>query len=647
MWSVWLIMLVLAVSGWAPQVLSSSQGKDDVQERLFQLSKDESISPCDDFYGYACGNWKPQMEKDAQGSLSQLDLAYNHKMGEILNSVNGSNIGVNTLAHKIQQYYKSCLAIEAPEIVEYLKWLELNERHIHWPISTNISRHQSPLRHDWIQMLATLRKYGLNDVILNEKAVPKERNRLVLNIQLGRPQMQENQMHQLHYEVVQGILKFFMPQSEYKNLWRDIQDLDYQLMELASRHEDDDEIMFTSVSSLNEVPWLQRYLSVLLDTNNLNPSMELVITNTAYLRKVMQFLQRYNERFICEYLQVKFLSYLHYKELLSKPRNCVTNTRLLLPLATQSLYDVANPNLSKIPYEVNNIFEKLKTKLQEVLKRNIYDLETNVIKFLTNKVRSLRLSWGYPKVNDAEKFYENLSLAPNDYYGNRLKTFHHHFQFVHSSLNKRLQLESLEFFPLELEETAKGLLPYILPMRRRIYVSYAMFQPPFYRLGESPIYTYGAVGFLLARQMIWELTNIADIVVSAYGQVFPHIMDMLLDNNKFTMDYAHIASHHADVAQEMDSAIIGLKLAYQTFLQDTPDGDQSFFLNFAQIHCQIRNASSATQHRPSDDSLNRKLVNLAVTHIKDFSSAFGCKHHQHHGVLYWGAGDEANDNFLQ
>ncbi|XP_061386153.1 endothelin-converting enzyme 1-like [Musca vetustissima] len=613
---------------------------DDVQERLYLLSMDTNISPCDDFYGYACGNWKPENGGGTyQETLTKLDYEVNVELKQILRNV--SQTTSKKYAAEVSDYYKSCLATEVPTTVEYLKWLETHEHDLQWPISVTQgnSIYQTPQQYDWIRMLAILRKYGFNDVIVHEAAVPKDTNPNILVLELGRPQdLGKHTMNNLRYDVVTGTLRFLMPEREYRTLWSDSQDLDNKLLELKTKYETDDEMRFTTVSGLNDQPWLLQYLSVLLDIHNLDPTMELVITNISYLRAVVDFLQTYNPRFVCEYLQLKFLSYLNYKQFKTEYRDCVSSTRLLFPLPTQWLFEQNHPELETEIDVVNKMFTKIKQIFLKVLNKNVYNLDSSMMKFFRAKLRTLQLRIVYLASHSLDELYRNLNLSPNDYYGNRLKIYNFNFQATHRHLNMRLRRNALEFLPLEQYDTASSLLPYILARQRSVLVPLGILQHPYYRPELPMAYIYSSIGYLLARQIVYEFT-IADIDVGAYGQVFSYVLDMLIQNEDFRMDFEHIAQHHRGETEEVDSAINGLKLAYQTFKEDQYDENllKSFFLNFAQIYC---GTADASYHRPSQSTLNRKIVNFSVNHIGDFSRAFGCERGAVHGLLFWNKNDD-------
>uniref|UniRef100_A0A1I8MUZ9 Peptidase M13 N-terminal domain-containing protein n=1 Tax=Musca domestica TaxID=7370 RepID=A0A1I8MUZ9_MUSDO len=613
--------------------------RDDVQERLYLLSMDRNISPCDDFYGYACGNWNPEGGRTYQETLTRLDFEINMEMKQILQNV--TQISQRKFAQEVSNYYKSCLSTEAPATVDYLKWLETHEHDLQWPISISHGSqgYYPSQQYDWIRMLAILRKYGLNDVIIHESAVPKDTNPNILILELGSPQdLGNHKMNTLRYDVITGTIRFLMPEREYHTLWSDVQDLDNKLLELKTKYESDEQILFATISGLSDQPWLLQYISVLLDNDNLDPTMEVVVTNIAYLRAVVDFLQTYEARFVCEYLQMKFLSYLNYKQFKNEYRDCVASTRLLFPLPTQWLFDQNHPELETEIDVVSRMFTKLKQTFLRVLNRNVYNLDQSMIKFFRAKLRTLQLRVGYLSSHSLEELYRSLSLNPEDYYGNRLRIYNFNFQATHHHLNQRLRRNALEFLPLEQYDTANSLLPYILPRQRAVLVPLAILQHPFYRPELPSAYIYSSIGYLMGRQIMYEFT-IADIDVSAYGQVFSYVLDMLVENWDFRVDYEHIAQNHRGETEEVDSAINGLRLAYQAFREDQYDANllKSFFLNFAQMYCGTVDAS---YHRPSQSTMNRKIVNFAVNHIGDFSRAFGCERGPVHGILFW----HKNDN---
>uniref|UniRef100_A0A1I8QC21 Peptidase M13 C-terminal domain-containing protein n=1 Tax=Stomoxys calcitrans TaxID=35570 RepID=A0A1I8QC21_STOCA len=135
----------------------------------------QSIQPCDDFYEYACGNWKnvikPRQTNHKRNNL--LDIAY--KLDDIAEMIL-QRPHINDIApeyaaefEKVQKFYNNCLQSEIHPMRKSQVYLEAIRKIGGFPAVDN---EWDASKFSWLNMSAHMSNFGLKNLI-EEKIIPQ------------------------------------------------------------------------------------------------------------------------------------------------------------------------------------------------------------------------------------------------------------------------------------------------------------------------------------------------------------------------------------------------------------------------------------------------------------------------------------------
>jgi predicted metalloendopeptidase len=168
---------------------------------------------------------------------------------------------------------------------------------------------------------------------------------------------------------------------------------------------------------------------------------------------------------------------------------------------------------------------------------------------------------------------------------------------------------------------------------------------PFFAIGYSPSSNYGGIGAIMGH----ELTHGFDDQGRAFDENgalrdwwTPAVADAFRDRAQCLVD--QFSSYHVAAGVNVDGQLTlgentadlgGLLLAYDAMhhaaLKREPersrlDGDQQFFLAYAQLYCENTSADVARQDALSDPhSPGQFRVNGTLANVPAFAEAFECK----------------------
>lgn len=612
-----------------------------------------SVDPCEDFYSYACGNWSANYKKSESylDMPGYLDYRYNLQLKSALESPHQRG----EFHELLWSYYVSCRDLEEPALNEMLHQLE-SYLQLEWPIfRSNYSESwRNETQFDWLATLAKLRSYGLNGVFIQQDVNVRRENGSHYVILL-MPQLPD--AVQLIEDSVRDLyVAFGVDEPLAKNLTVKLMQLEWRLGNLTRLT-----VPETPPSSLTEWTFKQleqrlpqinwrHYLTNLLaqqwhDSDELQ-LLQVSSLNASYLEQLKLILGQTSNETICYYLMFKLL-YAFNEELppsgASEVRSvaCVSQLRGHMPLAMNYLYESQYYGRRRQATDeaLQRLQHALSMQFEDLLKRNHLKLNEIELSYLLDELRDLRLKIGNipSKLTVAQlmEYYKDLSLHPNDFYGNKLQLLQHYQRLdQHLLANKPGIWPAHEYY---LQETFVSRSSSAVKIfQNAVLLPHGYLQLPIYDARLAALLQHAQMGFILAHEL-QHAFDLFHIVYDVRGNYNTTGLDVLKHFANFTSCYT---AHNVDpqLLSESMADIVGLQLAFASFFEHhtaTDDWEthgehrhtrqQLFFINSVQFLCaNMQKIQSMPTTNDVEHGQHNERVNRNWPHHEQFSKVFNC-----------------------
>ncbi|XP_073829426.1 neprilysin-2-like [Musca autumnalis] len=611
------------------------------QQKLIESSMDLNADPCEDYYQYACGKWGEHV--DGAGNkffetLTMLDYQVNRELSHHMARVRLRN--GPRFVRKAYEYYKSCVDVEIYKPLEYLRWMKIHEN-LKWP--TLWANPKNTVEFDWVQTLAVMRRYGMNGVLIEEIIYQKKDDPSKLTLDLDKPVEGGGfvALTRDNLKVLIDSLDVPINSRTFAKLWREINEFEELLLKLDEIPDEDGSQLITMQEL--PLPWLKKYFKIVLQQTTLDPNMELYIQNIPYLEALDALLKEYDHRFICKYLEIRFLWHVHLKG----PENfmeedCLSSTRSLLPLAMHWIYEQQKPEILEETSKIHQLFSNIIRQLKQQLRQNTHGFNETIMSYLLNKLDHIQLKIGnLPRINTVpvlENHYAELTLNVSDFYGNHLKLLAFNVRALHVGNNNTLSSNASEYFHLESYETGSSSSPYFIQRSNIVIIPVTALQRPIYHPSFEDIYKYSSLGFLLAHEILHGF-DYTGLEVDINGKLNTPQYNNILANDNFDDNFQCLRELNPYVIDEKIADVSGLRYAYETFFNLHPESlnktrlvygiqmplKKLFFLNFAQFFCGITTSDAEDLISTSEHGMDSDRVNDALAHFPEFAQVYSCK----------------------
>ncbi|XP_030560422.1 neprilysin-4 [Drosophila novamexicana] len=571
---------------------------------------DARISPCNNFWAYACGNWSFKY-------VDNFALAEETYANEMLRVLRDNRLiqreTAPRLFHNMFDYFTACAKNQTEEL--------------------QLPHELTFYYFEWIRATARIRKYGLNGVFFEETADVAYNDSLRFVVQLKMPAPNNNY----------ALPRIFQPILLFKP---EIQQLERDLRALYEKYRRDEPLLqsWTLGRLKQEIPQIdwQIYFRELLEVEPSDTELRVEVSDVEYLRALGELLRRCNKTSLELYLRVQFANFAREVNPSSghAPRvhSCIHHMRALLPLGMNYIYDrYVYRTRSQDTGKLQTIFDRLRGMFGKYLDWNRLQLSPQQLQYLHAKLAVMQLKLGnLPDASTTEDFfdshYASARFSRSDFQQNLWQALRLRTRLQHAPLLQPEATLQLNHYYVNDDVFRARNAPYFEHERNTLTVPLIFLQWPFYDHRQHSIFQHSLMGFILAHELSHAFEQ-DGILFDFAGNESPlglHIRQ----NSKFENALQCVLQTPTKSLRERLADLNGLQLAYDTFFGMGHDSQrfeyqpyafekefpapQLFHLNFAQFFC--GRLPPAIGHDMDD-----VRVNEAEKNLHQFSIDFRCR----------------------
>ncbi|KAM7349329.1 neprilysin 6 [Cochliomyia hominivorax] len=634
---------------------------------------DVTEQPCNDFWEYACGNWRPSARlrfAQSTDTLSTIKASNKYLLLQYFDEMESMET-VRNAEQNLVKFYKSCLDKTAfksksqNELAIRIYTDILKNISSNWPV---LQRNYSSLNinqtFNWEQVAAEMRKFGVQ-TLFSTKIQTNWQNSQQLIFYIMPPTFQYLKVHQS--DVTEDPIMEFDYKRSIKLLLIDLgvrvrkankiaeEIVDFEKSFMSLVHNDplvvlkEPQTLTSLANEIRDINFLQ-YFNILLDDFSLPQHYEdlmLIVADHKYLANLVKFLRNANKDTLAKYFLVQFFAHFDFGDLhenysfIKQKERCLMQLNDFMPSELSRLFLLLRHGqgeefLQNTEKHLLKMFENLKLQFEKLLNNTLVFERDPATKILSReKLRAMKLM--LPSLELTKQ--EDMKFEMGDNYDinlinlSKLKTARHinktipHMVKDVSALKSenRLFLTSLygdqSYGPLDVNA-------YYRLKKNVIELPIGILQAPLYDECLKPARNYGGLGYILSHEILHGF-DYDGLNYDKYGNVanswgvkaitkFGVRCNCYL-NERYTNAYVKVNENLADSE--------GLRLALETFLESEldetfdPDDLKVFFLSFAQAWCgnSSKNATSLSRH-----ASHRERVNNVLGNFMEFADVYRC-----------------------
>ncbi|XP_061388335.1 neprilysin-4-like [Musca vetustissima] len=621
-----------------------------------------SADPCENFYQFACGNWKhlhPASEDEPQRDAFTEGVKFFYgRLNKLLTSreedADAEHLPTTPNEIKLKNFYNSCLNQKNRNQSEYVQQLrKIAQEFGGMPLlEEEVNDTWQENEFDWQTTIARIsKKYGFT-IIVGYGIIPNHHNASenMIYLKIHEFEIQNGYLqHRDSYRatIVKNLKNFFnVNQTKAEGFAQEYVDFEQKLWQAK---EQDSKMGSDSISiaELQEkfAPDFDIYRLMNISYGSIPPNLQIDITH--YVASLIDITKTTPKRIVANYIFYNLLMPFKFKTSISQSdleRRCITQVELYLPKLVSQFY-YRHYNLQNYEVAIFEFWNRVKAAIRKALNSNKmswFDAESR--KFALRKLDTLTMVMpNYQEYNNCSGEYENVEISPDDFVEN-LKTL--------ISLEAIKKHKSLYENPNYIEMGLDMFSPTYVAKSNMVIIPVSVLQNPFFWAAENPHnLNYAHLGFLLCHELMHAFT--------AVGRYFDHTGKLtgeweneeeLEKRQDCLYDQYHnysFAGHNLpqDSMQSENSADnAGVLIAYEIYNEWYTNSSQSkaelqgevfedlyydakqlFFIHYSQMWCSdIFEVNTSVVAASDEHSPDEFRAFVPLTNLEQFAQAFQC-----------------------